>query len=295
VIESDSPTAPSPPPRFGVCEFSTPDLDLEADLPLYAAVGATAFSPIETKVRAQGLDRSRRLIEASGLAVSHGMPAMISVLPHAVYSPQPLDLEARLASLLEAVDLFAALGARSMNCIAGTLTAGAEGRLRPRLVEGLRRLCERAGERGLAIGYEVVRSPSITNLEEAEALLAEVASDRLGLVVDPWHLWDVPGYPQGLRRFAGRLVSVQLSDSRKNPRSLQDRRLPGEGEGRLPELLRLTRELGYDGWYDLEIISDDGRSGHDFPDSLWKLRPEVFLQRARARFDAVWQESLRTD
>ena len=43
-------------------------------------------------------------------------------------------------------------------------------------------------------------------------------------------------------------------------------------------------EAGYQGWYDFEVFSDDGRWGNDFPDSLWKLPHEVFLQRGYDAF-----------
>jgi len=51
-------------------------------------------------------------------------------------------------------------------------------------------------------------------------------------------------------------------------------------------------EAGYDGWWELEVFSDDGTFGNDFPDSLWKFPHQELLARAKAAFDDVWAEAL---
>ena len=43
-------------------------------------------------------------------------------------------------------------------------------------------------------------------------------------------------------------------------------------------------EAGYDGWWELEVFSDDGSFGNAFPDSLWALPANEFLARAHDAF-----------
>lgn len=70
-----------------------------------------------------------------------------------------------------------------------------------------------------------------------------------------------------------------------------DRKLPGDGDLPLPRIVRGLRQSWFDGWYELEIFSDDGTFGSDYPDSLWKLPPRELLDRARHGFDATWRLS----
>lgn len=45
---------------------------------------------------------------------------------------------------------------------------------------------------------------------------------------------------------------------------------------------------GFNGWYDFEIFSDDGRWGTDLPDSLWKLPYDELIERANAGLLKAW-------
>ena len=44
--------------------------------------------------------------------------------------------------------------------------------------------------------------------------------------------------------------------------------------------MRSLVEAGYDGWFDVEVMSDDGTFGEAFPDSLWALSAEEIARRA---------------
>ena len=48
-------------------------------------------------------------------------------------------------------------------------------------------------------------------------------------------------------------------------------------------MLRALNDGGYDGWYELEVMSDDGRNGNQFADSLWEWDPVELIRRALAR------------
>ena len=38
-------------------------------------------------------------------------------------------------------------------------------------------------------------------------------------------------------------------------------------------MLRALEAAGYEGWYDLEVLSDNGMFGNNYPDSLWQVPP----------------------
>jgi sugar phosphate isomerase/epimerase len=51
--------------------------------------------------------------------------------------------------------------------------------------------------------------------------------------------------------------------------------------------VRALEAAGYDGWYDVEVMSDDGTFGDAFPDSLWKLPVDEIARRAVAAMEAL--------
>ena len=57
----------------------------------------------------------------------------------------------------------------------------------------------------------------------------------------------------------------------------------------LQEILGALERGGYQGWYDLEVLSDNGTFDIDYPDSLWKLPPEELVRRGRDSFMRVWK------
>ena len=78
------------------------------------------------------------------------------------------------------------------------------------------------------------------------------------------------------------------NDVRFTERSNFDRAYPGDERGVAPAMIAALIQAGYKGWYELEIFSDDGTFGNDFPDSFWKIPHEHMLATAKAKFDAVW-------
>ena len=82
---------------------------------------------------------------------------------------------------------------------------------------------------------------------------------------------------------------MHVSDRREPTRSHFDRVLPGDGVLDLGAVFRTLEAGGYDGWYDVEIFSDNGAFGDAFPDSLWDVDPTELARRARESFERVWE------
>ena len=59
----------------------------------------------------------------------------------------------------------------------------------------------------------------------------------------------------------------------------------------VPRILRALDAAGWDGLYDIEIFSDDGTFGADYPDSFWAAPPAETLARAQAAFEHCWTDS----
>jgi hypothetical protein len=52
-----------------------------------------------------------------------------------------------------------------------------------------------------------------------------------------------------------------------------------EVESICASVVRSLVEAGYDGWFDVEVMSDDGRFDEAFPDSLWALPTDEIARR----------------
>ena len=53
------------------------------------------------------------------------------------------------------------------------------------------------------------------------------------------------------------------------------------------QINRIFFQVGYDGWYDLEVLSDNGMFGNSYADSLWNVPPVQLVGRARAAFQGL--------
>ena len=73
-----------------------------------------------------------------------------------------------------------------------------------------------------------------------------------------------------------------------------DRVLPGDGVADLPTILGALERAGWDGYYDLEIFSDNGAFGHAWPDSLWDVPAAELARRGREAFERVWEAQIRS-
>lgn len=120
-----------------------------------------------------------------------------------------------------------------------------EGPDRGVVVEQLGRLSELAADTGVRIGLEWMPFRSVATLDDARSILAEVGTDRAGLVVDALHLTRSGGTPGDVARCHDEVHYLQICDA---PANLPDgldlvteartaRSVPGEGDLPLEELI----------------------------------------------------------
>jgi sugar phosphate isomerase/epimerase len=285
-------------PLYSVCPLTMPDTTFEEDLELVLASGASGIGIAEGKLR-DGEDQAHlAALKASGLRVASGIPANLAPLPlrPPVMYPGPEDPAVRTGLMRESVERLAPFGP---DCIVVT-TGSSEGYSKDEswtiAADGIREVARLAADLGTRLAVEVVRgdlgfdASFVRTLHEAAEFIELVGEANVGLCYDVYHVWDSPEILSYTERLAAQTFVVQVSDWPDPPRSLADRRIPGEGNIDLPAIFGALQRGGYDGWYELEIFSDDGRWGNDFPDSLWRLPPAELLGRSRDAFDQLWHE-----
>lgn len=283
--------------RFSVIDSTTPKLELAEELDIYARAGARGVGITERRL--DDIDADAARIAASGLAVTGCFLSCTSILPPAdppaegPRRPELSEPEMRIASMAASIRRLAPLRPTFFYAISGP-----RGRFSPdvadaTVVEGLRELADVASESGASVGLELFH-PSLerwsyaSTIAEGIAILDAVDRANVGLAVDIWHLVPGPTTLEHLREHAGRILSLHIDDRREPTRSVRDRVLPGDGTADVIGILGSIDAGGFRGWYELEILSDDGTHGLDFPDSLWKLDPLDLVTRGRDAFLAAW-------
>jgi len=138
-----------------------------------------------------------------------------------------------------------------------------------RLTERYAELCADAAERHDAkVVYEFM--PFDVNVHDLDAALAVVEgadAPNGGLAIDTWHMAKLGIAPDDLRRIAPRHLGwVELSDGRYESlpdlvdETVNHRRLPGEGEFPIADYVAACRDVGYDGPWGVEVLSEELRN-----------------------------------
>jgi sugar phosphate isomerase/epimerase len=138
-----------------------------------------------------------------------------------------------------------------------------------RIVEAFAELCADAARHTDAkIVYEFMPyDVQVNDIDTALAVVEGADAPNGGLALDTWHLGKLRLEPDDLRRIPPRFVSwVELSDGPyeyaddRLDEVINRRRLPGEGEFPIVEYVAVCRELGYDGPWGVEVLSEELRN-----------------------------------
>jgi sugar phosphate isomerase/epimerase len=137
------------------------------------------------------------------------------------------------------------------------------------LTERYGELCADAAEKhDSRVVYEFMPfDANVHDLESALALVEGANAPNGGLAIDTWHMAKLGIEPEELRRIQSRHLGwVELSDGRyENMPDLIDetvnhRRLPGDGEFPIRDYVAACREVGYDGPWGVEVLSEELRN-----------------------------------
>ena len=138
-----------------------------------------------------------------------------------------------------------------------------------KLTEAFAELCIDAGEHTSAkVVYEFMPFDiNVNTLDAAVSLVEDAAQPNGGLALDTWHMGKLSISPEDLQRIRPEHLSwVELSDGQVEnlpdpvDETVNHRRLPGEGEFDIPGYVKACRELGYQGPWGVEVLSEELRS-----------------------------------
>jgi len=281
-------------PRLSVSQITTLRSSFAEDVRDYAAAGFDGIGVWELKL-GEGVDaEALEALEASGLESAAAVPAIPSVLPLPLLGG-PEDPAERVDAFCRSLERLAPFKPTSIVCLTGTGLGRDADQARTIVVDGLATIGREAERLGLRIGLEPYQRVGggewtlVSTIPEAvELIRAAGDSPALGIQFDSWHLWNTPTLYDDIEREIDRFAGVHIADYREPTRGWADRALPGDGSADVPRILRALDDAGWSGLYDIEIFSDDGTFGADYPDSYWAAPADETLARARAAFDQCW-------
>ena len=228
------------------------------------------------KVAEAGLDNSARLVRDAGLGVSSLCRS--GFFPAATAA----ERQARIEDNRRAIEEAATLGAPLLVLVCGPAADRDLAAAREQVGEGIATLAAEAAAAGVRLGIEPLhpmfagdRSVVVT-LAQATDLATPFPPDRVGVVVDAYHVWWDPELKAEIRRAGGRIAGYHVSDWLvPAPDMLMGRGMMGDGVIQLRELRAEIEAAGYQGPIEVEIFN---RELWDAPD------PDAALELVRARF-----------
>jgi sugar phosphate isomerase/epimerase len=276
-------------PRFAISQITTLPASFEDDLRAYREAGAEGIGIWEIKLEEGREQKQLGALRESGLESTSAVPAVPSIAPIPIPGP---------ADPAERVEAYCA-GLRRLQPFQPSavvlLTGAGE---RSQIVDGLRTIAAEARLLGLRIALEPYSRHGgdewtiVSAIPDAVGLIEEAGvADDVGLLFDVWHLWDCEGLEEQIEAEIGRIAGVHVNDARRPTRSFADRVLPGDGVADVPRVLAALDRAGWDGFYELEIFSDNGAFGNAFPDSLWDVPAAELAHRGRDAFLSCWKRA----
>ncbi|MGW0314203.1 sugar phosphate isomerase/epimerase family protein [Streptomyces flavidovirens] len=225
-----------------------------------AKAGVPGVGLWRAPVQEYGVERAARLMRDAGLAVtSLCRGGFLTAVGGA-------DRAAALADNRRAIDEAATLGTATLVLVSGGLPAGSRDlhAARERIADALAELAPYAAERGVRLAIEPLHPMFasdrcvVSTLDQALDLAERFPSDRVGVVVDTYHLWWDDRIADGIARAGDRIAAFQLADwiTPLPAGVLLGRGQLGDGAVDFRRFRELVDATGYAGPIEVEIFNE---------------------------------------
>ncbi|GAB2594323.1 sugar phosphate isomerase/epimerase [Streptomyces capparidis] len=179
-----------------------------------AAAGVPGVGLWREPVRSYGLERTAKLVRDAGLTVT-------SLCRGGFFTAaDPAERARALDDNRAAIDEAATLGTQTLVLVSGGLPEGSRdlAGARERVADALAELAPYAAERGVRLAVEPLHPMFasdrcvVSTLAQALDLAERFPADRVGVVVDTYHLWWDDTVGDLIARAGDRIAAFQLAD-----------------------------------------------------------------------------------
>jgi sugar phosphate isomerase/epimerase len=130
----------------------------------------------------------------------------------------------------------------------------------PRITEAFAALCQEADNYGATIGFEIMGCAMIDNIKDAVSMVKTAGVKNGGLIIDIYQVSNLGmTYEEIASIPLGYLTGVELNDGTLpgNPdHDPSNRRFCGEGEYDIKGFINCVNNMGYNGPWGVEVISE---------------------------------------
>lgn len=250
-----------PDPRLSLNQRTTKRWTVAEAVDGCARAGLQAIGLWREEVAEAGLTQAAKLVSAAGLRVSSLCRGGF------LTAAEPGARAAALEDNRRAIDEAATLEAACLVLVVGGLPDGSKDLpgARERVAEAIADLSAYAGEGGVRLALEPLHPmycadrAVLSTLAQALDLAERFPAERVGVVVDTFHVWwDPDVFPQIARAGAGgRIASFQVCDFNLPipADALLARGMMGDGVIEFGPLARAVEAAGYAGDVEVEIFS----------------------------------------
>lgn len=246
------------PGRLCLHTITTKPWSIEEAAGKYAAAGIRWISVWREALEGRDPGSIGRMLEEEGLAV-------VSLVRGGFFPS--VDKKKRTEAIEEnrrALEEAASLNAPMLVLVCGADPGQSLEDSRTQIGEGIAELLPMAEELGIRLGVEPLHPmyadtrSAINTLKQANDLIEKLDSEKVGVVVDVYHLWWDPDLEAEIRRCGklGKLFAFHICDwNVPTADMLNDREIMGRGCIPLPRIREWVEATGFNGPHEVEIFS----------------------------------------
>ncbi len=258
--------------RLSLNQMTVRNLSVGQAAELCARHGIQHIGLWREPVSRAGLQESARLVRAAGLRVS-------SLCRGGFFSAATeTGRRERMDDNRRAVEEAAMLGTDTLVLVCGGTPDRDVDSARRIVADSIRELLPFAKDHGIRLGVEPLhpmftasRSVIVT-IEQAFEMIQDLPADRVGLVLDVYHIWWDPRLYTNIARAQGRIFGFHVCDwLDPMPDFVNGRGMMGDGWADVQRIRLAVEAAGYDGPIEVEI----------FNQQLWDMPGDEVVERIK--------------
>ncbi len=242
---------------LSINETTTFRWSFEEDVAHYSAAGIPAMGVWRQKLSDCGQDKALKLLERSGLRVSHLFWA------GGFTGSEGRSFRESVEDAQEALLTASALKTDTLIIYSGARAGHTFNHARRLLQDALKKLSPQAAQLGVSLAVEAMHPGCaadctfLNTIDDVLEAIHAVAGPQVKMVLDTYHLGFDPRLVDRIAEIARYISLVQLGDARRPPEGEQNRCRLGQGIVPLKEIVAALKSAGYDGYYDVELLGEE--------------------------------------